>query len=115
MLKLLELVQKVNNLRYDGKDYFQVGGAAIRTGIAPSVANLWVILRTNMYIHSSSKLVYGSDSWMMCSEFGGMVKGLVGFKNNLNSVDENLKFTLEYSEENVNFLDTMVHLQNGMV
>ncbi len=31
----------------------------------------------------------------------------------MNSIDRNLKFTLEYSREKVIFLDTTVHMENG--
>ena len=38
---------------------------------------------------------------------------LMRFVENLNEVHPTIKFTLEHSEESVNFLDTTVHLENG--
>ena len=44
-----------------------------------------------------------------------MVRNLLEFRDYLNSVDENLKFTLEYSRESISFLDTLVHLKDGEI
>ena len=40
-------------------------------------------------------------------------QSLIEFKDHLNSVDKYLKFTLEYSWEKVDFLDTMVHSEKS--
>ncbi len=42
LLHLLELVLKRNNFQFNGKDYLQVGGTAMGTRVAPSLANVFV-------------------------------------------------------------------------
>ena len=42
LIELLEFVLKFNNFQFDGKDYLQVGGTAIDTKVAPSLASIYM-------------------------------------------------------------------------
>ncbi len=112
LLKLFEYVLTMNNFQFDGKDYLEVGGTAMGTRVAPNLANF-------VMGDFEEKFVYPyklqSVIWIRFLDdvFGIWRHGeesLSVFKDYLNSVDPNLKFTLEYSLESINFLDTMVHL-----
>ena len=114
---LLELVLTLNNFEFNGNHYIQVGGTAMGTKVAPSLANIFMGEFEETHI-------YGQDEkivlWLrFLDDIMGIYKGtpeeLKDFVKNLNEAHPTIKFTLEFSEEKVNFLDTTVHLDGGKI
>ncbi len=112
---LLELVLKLNNFEFNGEHYLQVGGTAMGTKVALSLANIFMG-------EFKEKHIYGKDDhivlWLrFLDDIMGIYKGtpeqLEEFVQNLNEVHPTIKFTLEHSDTCVNFLDTKVHLEDG--
>ena len=116
LLQLLDFVMNMNNFQFNGTDYLQVGGMAVGTRVAPSLANFVIGEFEEIFVYT-----YHTQSliWIRFLDdcFGIRLdteESLIEFEDYLNSVDENIKFTMEYSREKVAFLDTMVHLNaNG--
>ncbi len=112
LLQLLDFVMNMNNFQFNGKDYLQVGGTAMGARVAPSLANyvMGEFEEKFVYTYHTQRII-----WIRFLDdcFGIWLDGeesLLEFKDYLNSVDDNIKFTMEYSREKVAFLDTMVHL-----
>ncbi len=105
----------MNNFQFDGKDYLQVSGTAMGTRGVPSLANFVMgeFEEKFIYPYHIQSLIWIRflDDW-----FGIWLdteESLIEFIDYLNSVHENIKFTMEYSKEKVAFLDTMVHLNEN--
>ena len=116
--KLLELVLTTNNFLFDNKEYLQIGGTAMGTKLAPSLANLFMG-------HFEDKFVYSHlvqpfiwkrfiDDIFFVWTYGQ--DELDKFVNHLNTCHDTIKFTLETSNVLINFLDiTITKEQDGQI
>ena len=111
LVKLLEFVLTCNDFEFNGEFYLQKFGTAIGTKVAPSYANLVVAIFELLY-------VYKYDKQPLCwhrfiDDIFGIwtlsISELESFVKYLNTRVESLKFTLEYSNTNLSFLDVMIH------
>ena len=112
LVKLLRYVLTKNNFDFNGKHYLQVGGTAMGTKVAPSLANLFMAHFEEQYVYqyptrSTIWLRYIDDIFLIW-EHGQ--ESLNTFLDYLNSCHDTIKFTAEQSPTSVNFLDTTVHL-----
>ena len=98
--------------------YNQIRGTAMGTKCAPTYATL-VLAYLGEILYSETEINYGKDfsnyikeSWKRFFDdcFIFWIKGkdeLNKFHSMLNKIHPDLKFTIEYSEENLSFLDIL--------
>ena len=112
LVKLLAQVLSLNNFQFDGKDYFQVGGTAMGTRVAPSYANIFMSDFEEKHIYSYELQTRAWYCYIFCIWQYGEDE-LKRFTNHLNSVHSTIKFTIKKSRTAVTFLDTTVSLENN--
>ena len=110
LTKLLRLVLTKNNFQFNGTNYIQIGGTAMGTRVAPSLANLFMNSLENKMIQSYDKkpkvwLRYIDDIFYIW-EHGE--DELTKWLEHLNNFHKTIKFTNEWSHTKINFLDTTV-------
>ena len=116
ILQMLEYVLTKNNFDFNEKHYLQVGGTAMGTKVAPSLANIFMANFEEEWVYSygtrpSLWLRYIDDIFMIWEHSQAE---LDLFLTHLNSCHNTIKFTAEHSTDKVNFLDTTIHLsQDG--
>ena len=110
VLHLLELVLTKNNFGFNGKNYLQIGGTAMGTKVAPSYANLFMGELEKNILECSPKepLLWKRfiDDIFMIWTYSQ--KELHTFLEYLNRFHHSIKFTMEYSDKQIVFLDTIV-------
>ena len=111
LIKLLEFILTCNDFEFNGEFFLQVFGTVIGTKVAPSYANLVVAIFELLYVYEYK---HQPLCWYRFIDdiFGIWTLDLIeleAFVQFLNSRVESLKFTLEYSETKLLFLDVMVH------
>ena len=114
--QLLWLVLTKNNFDFNGKHYLQVGGTAMGTRLAPTYANLFMsdFEEKHVYQYHKQPLVWLRfiDNIFFIWPHG---QGeLDSFINHLNGVHETIKFTAETSQSAVNFLDTVISVDEDL-
>ena len=107
---LLKLVLHSNNFTFDGDHYLQIGGTAMGTRVAPSLANIFMgELEAKMLETAPFKpflyLRYIDDIFLIWT---GSLPELKCFYRHCNGFHKTIKFTIEYSEKQISFLDTLV-------
>ena len=110
LVELAECVLKNNIFEHDGRYYHQKQGTAIGTKMAPPYAILFLAeLEERLLANSDLKPTvwwrYIDDVFMIW-EHGE--ESLQEFLSYLNSAHPTIKFTAEYSEKSINFLDVTV-------
>ena len=118
LCQLLNMVLTMNSFQFNGEDYLQVAGTAMGTRVAPTYANIFMadFERLNVYTYPLQPTMWVRfiDDIFMVWEHGETE--LRKFLEHLNKVHKTIKFTSEFSTENVSFLDTMVsRLPGGKV
>jgi hypothetical protein len=98
------------NFEFNGEDYLQIGGTSMGTNVAPSYAILFMDKLECRALNEVplKPLFYGRyiDDIFMIWQHG--VENLSHFIQHMNNIHHNIKFTMEYSPDQVNFLDTTV-------
>ena len=110
LTQLLTYVLHLNNFEFNGSTYLQTGGTSMGTRVAPSLANLFMSkLEEKILKNSTHKpalyLRYIDDIFLI---FTGSETQLLEFIEYTNTCHPTIKFTAEYSKEQVPFLDTWV-------
>ena len=115
LVKMAEFVLKNNYFEFDRSVYQQVLGTAIGTKFAPPYACIFMdrlenefldtqILKTLVWLRYIDDIFF---IWMHSEE------ELKKFMGEFNSFDTNIKFTYEYSDKRVSFLDLQVDIVHG--
>jgi hypothetical protein len=112
LLKLLKLVLSKNYFTFNGEFYLQIGGTAMGTKLAPSYACSFLgvhedTLLENYPLKPDYYLRFIDDIYFQWSH--GEAE-LLKFIQYLNDGHPTIKFTSEYSLEELNFLDTTVKI-----
>ena len=112
LVKLLEMVLKKNNFQFNGDHYLQIGGTAMGTKAAPGLANCFMgnFEEEHVYKYKLQPLIYLrflDDCFMVWQHGEHELNELVIY---LNNCLPSIKFTIEKSENSVNFLDTTVKI-----
>ena len=111
---LLHLVLTCNNFQFDNKHYLQVGGTAIGTKVAKAFANIFMgwFEDSFVYTYDTQPLLWKRyiDDVFMIWPHGQ--DSLDQFVDHLNSKHDTIKFTVESSTTQVNFLDVSVTINN---
>ena len=110
IIHLLEYVLLMNNFDFNNKHYLQVGGTAMGTRVAPSLANIFMADFEDKFVYSYHKqpliwLRYIDDIFMIWNHD---LQSLNDFLGHLNTCHPTIKFTSEVSQDSVVFLDTTV-------
>ena len=113
--ELLELVLLKNNFEFNGSHFLQIGGTAMGTRVAPSLANIFMgkIEKKLLDSYPMRPTVwwrYIDD--IFCLWTHGQDE-LTKFIHHLNTQHRTIKFTMENSHDRVNYLDTTVILKNN--
>ena len=110
IIKLLEMVLKKNNFQFNGNNYLQVGGTAIGTKAAPSFAIIYMGSFEDEYVYTyhlqpTLYIRYIDDIFMLWQHGADELEI---FHQYLNTRVPTIKFTKEFSSEEVSFLDLKV-------
>ena len=115
IMRLLNMVLKRNNFRFNGTDYLQILGTAIGTKAAPSFAIIYMGDYEDKYVYTYflQPLLYVRyiDDVFMIWQHGE--SELNNFVSHLNSCVDTIKFTMEFSMKSISFLDTRVINKGG--
>ncbi len=115
LLDLLDLILKCNNFDFNGKHYLQQNGTAMGTRVAPTYANLFMAEFEEEHIYTLDKppLVWWRFIDDVFSIFIGSEDEVKEFVEKLKHLHPTIRFTVEYSQESVNFLDTTVYFKDN--
>ena len=110
ILRLLRMVLTMNNFEFNGSNYLQVGGTAMGTKTAPNYAILFMNNFEDNFVYTYEKqpqtwLRYIDDIFMVWQHGEDE---LTKFIHHLNNCHATIKFTHDYSNHEVNFLDTTI-------
>jgi len=102
----------MNNFTFNGDNYIQVGGTAMGTKAAPGFANCFMGDFEEKFVYPYEKqpikyLRFLDDIFLIWQY---SLQELNQFVNHMNSQMETIKFTMEASKREVNFLDTTVRI-----
>ena len=111
----MRMIRTMNNFEFDNNHFIQLHGTAMGTRMAPTYANLFVgDLEEKLLAQFPLKPYlwwrYIDDIFMVWTH--GEDK-LEDFINHINSLHSTMKFTHEFSESHISFLDVTVSLDNN--
>ena len=117
LLSLLKMVLELNNFQFNGQNYLQIGGTAMGTRVAPTLANLFMghFEEKFVYTYKLQPLIwarYIDDIFMIWTHGVDELRALI---THLNQVHKTIKFTAEMSKEKIPFLDTLVIIENNNI
>ena len=110
IISLLEFVLNTTYFMYNSEISQQVKGVAMGSPVSPIVANLYMeefeVKALGSYNNPPEIWFrYVDDTFCMLHEYE-----IEKFKDHLNNIDNNIKFTMEIDQDNkLPFLDTLVH------
>ena len=107
---LTQFILEHNYFLFSDTFFLQTKGTAMGTSMAPQYANIFMANLEEQFLERVMNkpliyLRYIDDIFMIWTHGEAELKQ---FHSKLNSVDPNIKLTLDYSAEQVNFLDTTV-------
>jgi hypothetical protein len=113
----MELILTKNNFDFNGDHFLQVGGTAMGTKMAPSYAIKSLGLFEQMFVYTYHKqpllwIRYIDDIFVFWQHGE---EELFKFLHHLNTCSPTIKFTMEHSTEEINFLDTTVKITDGVI
>jgi hypothetical protein len=116
LLKLLECVLKMNNFEFNGQHYLQVGGTAMGTKLAPSLANIFMgnFEEKYVYTYHLQPLLWKRFIDDILGIWTYSLKSLLDFFDHLNSCHNSIKFTVEHSTTSTNFLDCTIKIEDNL-
>ena len=119
LLALTKFILKSNYFMFDNKFFIQKQGTAMGSTFAPNYANLFMGYWESRFIHDQAasphldKLIYWRrfiDDVMAI--YIGNESELLEFRDYINSTHPTLKFTMEHSKKQIDFLDLRISLDN---
>lgn len=115
LLRLLDITLKNNDFEFNGEYFLQTKGIAMGKSFAPSLADLY--LTEFDYICSNGYMVkpqlfhrFLDDIFFIWS---GTVQQLMEYQDFINSIIPDIKVSLSWSSDNIDFLDTTVYKHYG--
>lgn len=110
LIKLLELIMKNNDFKFNEESFLQIFGTAMGKSFAPNLANLYLIdfdrqAMNGFKIKPSIFYRFLDDIFFLWS---GTIEELKEFESFLNSIIPSIKVTLTASLTEANFLDTTI-------
>ncbi len=118
VLELLKLVLTCNNFEFDGKHYKQIKGTAMGTKVAPTFANIFMGKFENDFVYThplySKCLIWLRFIDDIFFVFTGTLEELNQFFHDMNNTrHKSINFTMDFSRDKINFLDTTIQISNG--
>ena len=116
IISFLGLILTLNNFIFNDINFLQTNGASMGTKCAPTYANLFMGKFEEMYIlpkligKSILYLRYIDDIFLI---WKGSEEELKHFIDYINQVHSKIKFDIQYSYKEINFLDTKVQITNN--
>jgi hypothetical protein len=115
LLQLLDITLKNNDFSFNNEMFLQITGTAMGKAYAPSLADLYMQeiderASANQYVDLLFRFL--DDIFFVWT---GSVQDLKQFETYLNSLVPGIHITLQYSEQEVNFLDTTVYINNNVL
>lgn len=110
ILQLLKLTLSNNFFRFNGKTYLQTLGMGMGKTYAPNCADIYMLefdegAMVGFYLKPIHYYRFLDDIFF---EWTGTIEQLLEYQNFLNTLLPNIKITLNWHHERVNFLDTTV-------
>ena len=110
LIELLDLVLHNTNFEFNGENFLQVGGTSMGTPCAPSFANLFLDDFETKALKNYPKKIehyfrFIDDIWLLWTHGE---EELHKFLKYINSLHNTIKFTMEFSRNEICFLDTLV-------
>ena len=108
----LRLVLTLNNFIFNSQNYLQIKGCVMATKCAPSYANIFMGMFEERYIYpfiekmSKFYLQFIDDIFLIWT---GTTDQLMKLKQQINEVNPPIKFYFNFSNKEINFLDTTVY------
>ena len=111
LIRLLEMVLKMNNFTFNNKNYLQINGMAMGTRVAPTYANLFMdyIEKKFIYPRRVKPRIWFRFIDHIWGIFSGSESDILEFVKYCNSFHESIKFTIEYSRHEVSFLNVITY------
>ena len=116
ILRILNLVLKCNSFRFNENYYVQINGTAMGTRVAPTYAVIF------MNAFEEDHIFHISNIWKwyrFIDDIWGIFKGtkfeLLKFFEYCNSVHNTIKFSFEYSQSSVDFLDVTTYIHDRKI
>lgn len=115
LLELLEISLKGNDFNFNNQWYLQIMGTAMGKRFAPALANLYLLNfdRAAMNDFKIKPLLffrYLDDIFFL---WPADIQSLLEYEIFLNSLIPDIKITLEYSKNEINFLDTTIYIYDN--
>lgn len=115
ILELLKISLSGNDFEFNGKYYLQTMGTAMGKRFAPALANLYLLefddcAINNFHIKPILYFRYLDDIFFL---WPGDLTSLKEFEIYLNTIIPDIKVTLDFSETEINFLDTTVYKKDN--
>lgn len=115
ILRLLDFTLRHNDFEFNGEFFLQTCGTAMGKSYAPSVANIYLrdFDKTATTRHLIKPLLYHrflDDTFFIWT---GTVQQLLDFQTFLNNIIPGITVTLNWSEEQIDFLDTTIYKEHG--
>ena len=110
LAKLITLILTLNNFVFNGEHFLQVQGTAMGTCMAPNYANLFFGKLEKSLLEAARLkptiwLRYLDDIFFIWDHGIDELKKFIAFAN---SFHDSIKFTYEYSDKSVNYLDLTI-------
>lgn len=109
------MVLGMNNFEFNGNHYLQVGGTAMGTRVAPTLANLFMARFERLHVYTYTPQ---PDLWLRFIDDIFVIwnhgrESLDSFLQHLNTVHDTIKFTMEAPPREIHFLDMTI--QNSLI
>ena len=112
IITMMHLILTLNNFIFNNEFFLQIKGTAMGTRAAPNYASIFMGAFERKHIYNSK---YYQHIWFYCRFIDdifiiwtGSEKELKEFFEYINKVHKTIKFTTEHSRYSINFLDTIV-------
>ena len=117
VLSMIRLVLENNNFSFNGKHYLQVEGTAIGSRLGMNYASTYLGVWEQQLLEQSSDkphtyFRYVDDIWGIWLHGE---KTLKKFHDLANSIHPRIKIELKFSKNQIEFLDTIIVLDNGFL
>ena len=119
ILELLNLVLKCNNFRFGEEEFLQINGTAMGTRVAPTYAVIFMNHFEQQHIYSYQGpgqirkwFRFIDDIW---SIFRGSSVDVQKFMEHINNVHSSIKFTGDFSKDEVIFLDVRTKIEGSKI
>ena len=112
----LALILILNKFIFNSKFYLQIKSCAMGTICAPSYANIFMSEFEEKYICpliKNKSVIYLRYVGNIFTVWSKSESELRKFLNEINQKHQSIKFDFKFSKENIEFLDSLVHIENN--